>query len=188
MLFFLGLITGGIPQICKKINFNSKNISFIILSFLIFTTISFLNSGGNYIVKNNFIDYFVYFLSGILEAIGTVVPGISATALLLLVGTYENIINVIGNITNFDIIKETLGLLLPFSIGLFIGVIVFTYFISFLLANHKSLTFSVILGTCISTIIMLFIKVIMVKVLLFDIFVGVILYFLGFCIANILEK
>lgn len=48
--------------------------------------------------------FYYVFVSGIFEAIGSIIPGISGTALLMLFGTYDIIVYSIGNITNIRII------------------------------------------------------------------------------------
>lgn len=113
MLFFIGLIIGGIPDILNKVNKNNYYIS--IISCIVFTGITIFNVNNSYIIKNNFIDFVVYFISGMIETIGTIVPGVSGTALLMIIGTYDSIIYAVGNITNIK-------LLIPFIFGMFIDV------------------------------------------------------------------
>ena len=91
MLLFVGLIIGTIPSITKEIN--KKDYYLTIISFIIFLSLSLLGANNNYILKENITDKIVFILSGVLEAIGTVVPGVSSTALLMTIGTYKIIIS-----------------------------------------------------------------------------------------------
>ncbi len=154
---FIGLILGGIPVICRKIQ-KKANYGIILISFLLMSIVSLSNIHSNYIVKNNYIDTFIFFLSGILEAIGTVLPGISSTALLMLIGVYDSYIVTISNALNPYLLKETLSFAIPFSIGLFIGIIIISLLVNYLFHSYKEQTFSFILGVSCSSIFLLVVK------------------------------
>ena len=89
MMLFIGLIIGTTPSIINKTE--KKDNYLVIISFLIFFFISISNIDNTYIKQNNYIDSLVYFISGITEAIGTVVPGVSSSALLMIEGTYNTV-------------------------------------------------------------------------------------------------
>ena len=136
-LFFIGLIIGGIPDILNKVNKNNYYIS--IISCIIFTGITIFNVNNSYIIKNNFIDFVVYFISGMIETIGTIVPGVSGTALLMIIGTYDSIIYAVGNITN-------IRLLIPFILGMFISLVLFIKLIDYLFNKYNDKMYALIFG------------------------------------------
>lgn len=155
---FIGLILGGIPAVVKRIEKKNLNYVIMILSFLIMSMLSLSNTNHSYVLKNNYLDIFIFFLSGILEAIGTVLPGISSTALLMLIGVYDYYIVTLSNALNFEFLKETLTFILPFSLGLFLGIICISLFVNYLFHSYKKETFSLILGVSFSSVFLLLIK------------------------------
>ena len=87
MLFFIGLIIGGVPSLMKKTE--KEGHLYTIVSFITFFLLTVVNINNVYTIQNNFIDFIVFMLSGLMEAIGTIVPGVSGTALLMILGTYN---------------------------------------------------------------------------------------------------
>lgn len=181
MLFFIGLIIGGIPSILKEVNKKDYIISLIIL--IIFTIISLININNNYILKNNFIDYIIFFIGGIIETCGTVIPGLSSTALLLILGIYNKIIESISNISKLIIDYK---ILLPFILGITSSIILVSKTISIALKKYKKKTYSVILGLILSSVIVLVVKTFNEVIQLLELIIGLISMILGIIISSIL--
>lgn len=184
MMLFIGLIISDIP----KMSLNIKNSYITLISFIIMILISITNINNNYIVKNNYKDIIIFFLSGIAEAIGTIIPGISSSGLLLIIGTYNEIIKVMSNITNINIIVNNTKILIPFIMGLVLGVILCIKIIDKLLKKYKNKTYSLILGILLSTIILLIIKVFNYKYTILELIIGLIFLVIGILIPNIIKK
>ena len=124
----------------------------------------------------------IFFISGILEAFGTVVPGISSTALLMIIGIYNIYIDILSNLYDVVYIFNNIGFIASFGIGLFFGIIIVSLLIDYLFKNYKSITFSIIMGISLSSLLLLFINTIfyvnsiyMFIICLFFIFVGYII-------------
>ena len=179
MLFFIGLIIGTIPSITKEIN--KKDYYLILLSFIIFLSLSLLGVKNNYILKGSIIDIVIFITSGLFEAIGTVVPGVSSTALLMTIGTYKIIISSIANINNLKII-------VPFIIGTILGLLIVVKVIDYLFKKHHNKVYSVILGLLLSTIMVMIIDTFKYPTNISNIFIGTILMIMGIFISNIFEK
>ena len=77
-------------------------------------------------------------LSGFVMSAGVVVPGVSSTVLLMILGTYETYLNAISTVN--------LSILFPMGIGLTIGGLLFLKLIQFLLKTHFSETYYTIIG------------------------------------------
>lgn len=181
MLFFIGLITGSIKTIYNKTNKNKRSIILAISSFIIMSLLSISNIDNIYIKTNTIIDYIIYFTSGIIEAIGTVIPGLSSTALLMIIGTYNSILDMISNITSFI----NLPLLIFYSIGLLLGIILLSLFVNYMFKKRSTDTYSCIFGIIISSILLLLIKTFTLPFSLLDIFLGCIFLIIGIVITNI---
>jgi len=155
MSLFIGLILGGIITIKKEITNKKSNYIYILIFFIIMNLISTSNLANVYVIKGNFVDIIIFFMSGLLEALGTVVPGISSTALLMIIGIYPYYIEILSNLLNINYLLSSLTFLIPFTLGLFIGIVIISLSVSYLLRNYKEKTFSIILGLSLSTIVTL---------------------------------
>lgn len=179
MLFFIGLIIGGIPIIINKVK--KKDYYITVICFTIFFLISIINVDNVYILKNNVLDFFVFFVSGIIEAVGTVVPGISSTALLMIMGTYNCVIDSIGNFNNIKI-------LVPFAIGLGVGLIVVVKIINYLFNKCENKVYSFVLGILLSSIVLLMVQAFKYNFSLIEFIVGLIFMIFGIFISSFLKE
>lgn len=181
---FIGLILGGFPILFKKIDKTKKNYLIMIISFIIMTALSLSGINNTYTLKHNYIDIIIFFISGLLEALGTVLPGISSTALLMLLGIYNTYITTISNLFDLTLIKETITFLIPFSLGILIGVISITILINYLFKHHYQLTFSLILGVSISSVLLLIIKVFIGITSLTSLIISILILSIGYFIMS----
>lgn len=182
MFFFIGLVIGGLPFIINKINKkNKKDYSITIISFSIFFFLSIFNINNNYTPQNNFIDIIIYILSGLLEAIGTIVPGVSSAALLMIVGTYDQIVYSIGNITNIKLI-------ITFSISTIIFILLLMKIVEYLFRKYNNKMYSFVLGVLSSSIILLIIQVFKNKVSIITLSISLIFMVLGIIITNLFKE
>ena len=135
----------------------------------------------SYVIKNNFFDFIMFFVSGIFEAIGSIIPGISGTALLMLFGTYDIIVYSIGNITNIRII-------IPFVIGIIVTVILLVKVVDYLFRKHNNKMYAFILGMFISSVVLLIIQIFKTKVYISDLIIGIIFMICGIVISNVFDE
>lgn len=183
-LFFIGLIVGGIPLIAGKVKgqkFNPINIIIFLITFGIIMFMTFGPTGNNNVNLNNVnpIMMGVLLLVGLVAAATMVIPGVSGSFVLMLLGFYKPIINTISNLTNFNILKNNLLILCPFGIGVLIGFVLVAKLIEFLLAKFKVTTYYGILGFIISSIVGLIASVIGVKMTVIEVVIGIILFAVG---------
>ena len=148
---FIGLIFGGIIILFKDINkkekFKIKNSFYICISLIIGIILVFLeNRAANNFIQNTNYIYLVF--SGFLMSIGIVVPGVSSTIILMLLGIYPLYLNSISNLY--------LPVLIPIGIGVISGSIIFMKIIKYLLDNFYVQTMYVIMGFTLGSIAVLF--------------------------------
>lgn len=159
MLFFIGLILGGLLIFKSNYTNNKKNLIILLISFLIIIILSSFSHSSKYVTEGNIIDYLVFFGSGIIDALATIVPGISGTALLMNIGVYEIIISTISNITDINLIITNIKVLIPFGLGMVLGFILLSILISYLLKKYYSEMMAFILGVSIGSMTLLVISV-----------------------------
>lgn len=163
MLIFLGLILGGIPKLFKSIDKKPgiKELSYMLIGIIV-VLLMLIADKGSYTVSfdnMNAISYVLLFLVGMVASATMVVPGISGSFTLMLIGYYEPILNVVNNLTSFDNVSANLLIMLPFLIGVIIGIVVIAKIIEFCLKKYHTATYYVILGFVLSSVISVFYEV-----------------------------
>ena len=140
--FFIGLILASVVYVMKMIEkVNARNILLLLAGF----AISFLLSIKSNPYSN---DSFLYlFLCGIVGATGMVVPGVSGSHLMLLMGNYELIVTeAIPALTKASTFMQGARVLLPFVLGAIVSIVSFSYLLSWLMHEHRDATLSVLAG------------------------------------------
>ena len=140
--FFIGLIIASVVYVMKRIEkVNIKNILLILAGF----AISFLLSIKSNPYSN---DNFLYlFLCGIVGATGMVVPGISGSHLMLLMGNYELIVTeAIPALTKASTFMHGARILFPFALGSVVSIVSFSYLLSWLMRDFRNETLSALAG------------------------------------------
>ena len=181
---FIGLIFSGFGVIYKDMLKNKRGYVLVLLSFMVMFFINNIGENSNYIISKNYLDVVVFFLSGIMEAIGTVVPGVSSTALLMIMGVYNIYLDILANIFNINNFINNIWFLIPFLMGLFIGVIILSIVIDYLFKSYKKETFSIIMGIIIASSFFLMDNLFKCYRDILDIFISVVLLIGGYYIGK----
>ena len=186
IMFFTGLILGGMPMLYKKIKKDIKisNIMILISTFILVIAITFLKSGGEVsFVSMNLFDYIKLFLVGMVASATMIIPGISGSFMLMVMGYYEPIINTINSLTTLDNVMNNMLILFPFGIGALVGIVVIAKIIEFLFKKFEVPTFFGIIGFILASIIGIFTGVENLTFEIVPFIVGIILFALGFLVA-----
>ena len=116
-----------------------------------------------------------------------VIPGISGSAVLMTLGYYEPIINTIKDLTNFSNLANNMMILIPFGIGVIIGILLIAKLIEYLLKKYEIKTYYGILGFVFASIISIIIQNFfmngIISISILEVIVGLILFGLGFIVA-----
>lgn len=154
---FIGLLLGSIyvlgvsnlkDDISTK-NHISKYISFFIC-FLIGIGLIYLENIINFsadYTPNEFGASFLI-LSGFFMSMGIVIPGVSSTVILMLLGVYSTYLNAISAVN--------MSILFPMMLGVGIGSIIFMKIIQYLLNKFHSQTIFGIIGFSIGSVLILY--------------------------------
>ena len=125
--FFFGLILSSVWLILKN---TDKPKIIHLFFFLIFTLLAFyitslppINFG--YGLLNTFI-------AGIIAICAMILPGISGSFILLILGQYQNILKAVNNFDFFT--------LFVFTLGAIIGLIIFSNILAWILKKYKKIT------------------------------------------------
>lgn len=186
LLFFTGLILGGMPMLFGKIKKNIKpSYALIFLAtFALVIGIMFLKTGNDVVLVDlNAWGYFKLFLVGMIAAATMIIPGISGSFMLMVMGYYEPIINAINEFTSFNNLWNNFWILMPFGIGVLLGVIIIAKIIEFLFQKFEVPTYFGIIGFVLASLIGIFTSAGNLVFTPTFIIVGIILMVLGFVIA-----
>ena len=132
--FFFGLVLASIFYVGKRVS--KWNISSI-ASFVIGTAIAFSISVLTPASENDSILYL--FICGIVAICSMIIPGLSGSFVLILMGNYQLImINAVSDLN--------LKILLPVAVGAGVGLIGFSHFLSWLLKKYHNATIAMLTG------------------------------------------
>ena len=90
------------------------------------------------------------FLAGIIYVSGKIIPGISGSFLLMLIGMYEYVLNVIASFFNLTLVEYLH--LIPFFLGIIFGGFLLVKIIEYLLNEYYNISYSAILGFIIGSL------------------------------------
>jgi putative membrane protein len=140
--FFIGLIIASVIYVMKSIDkVNVKNILLVLAGM----TLSFFLSIKSNPYPN---ESFLYlFLCGIIGATGMVVPGVSGSHLMLLMGNYELIVTkAIPWMTKASTFMDGARIILPFVLGALVSIVAFSHLLAWLMHEYHDSTLSVLAG------------------------------------------
>ena len=87
----------------SNIEYNIKNVIIILFTLFIVFYFSIFNTYNVYVFCGGISDYIMYFICGVVEVFSSIVPGISGTALFMILGMYEYILLLFSNMFNVNI-------------------------------------------------------------------------------------
>ena len=132
--FFLGLIIASIYFVGKRIKkWNSKTIFTLIIGTLIAVSLSFMTPAS----ENDNLIY--VFICGIIGISGMMLPGLSGSFILILMGNYKLLM--VTAVTELNIL-----LLSIFMLGSVFGLMSFSHILSWVFKHYKNATLSLLTG------------------------------------------
>lgn len=183
-LFFIGLIVGGFPLLLKKAKGHKVRIDYL-LSFLSTTSLviilRLLQRAENTVSLNNvsLFTIIILLLVGMLAASTMVIPGVSGSFVLMLIGFYKPILNTISNITKINLLGHNLLILVPFGIGVLLGIVLTAKIIEYLLKKYEIYTYYGIYGFILASILVLILNVYNKATGIPEVVIGILLVLLG---------
>lgn len=152
--FFMGLILGVIPYIMKqaevKKNFTKRHIAILVLIGIALASTAFIGTNDDVapIVDLSVPVFFTLFFSGWLASMAMLLPGISGSFILLLLGVYTTAINALST---FNI-----PIALAIGAGVIVGFIVSSKAIRYLLEHFTYVTYAAIIGLILGSLFVVF--------------------------------
>ena len=180
MYFFIGAVAGGIPLICRQAkvkSFTLKVPAYILLGAAVVLGISMIPASATGIqAQEGVASFFLLFLSGFVGAIALILPGISVSYVLLLIGLYDQTMEASGSFY--------LPFLVPLVIGLGVGIILMAKLLEKALTRYPQATHLMILGFLLGSVVTIFPGIPTFKELLWC----MLLFFVGFIVIYLLSR
>ncbi len=146
--FFMGLIVASVVYVLGMIG--KKTPRMIVLMSVAIIVSFYLSIKSNPYPNDNFL-YLI--LCGIIGSLGMIVPGISGSHLMMVMGNYELIVTqALPAITKLSTFGQGFMVLLPFVIGAVISIISISYLLSWLMKEFRNETLSVLSGFMIGSL------------------------------------
>jgi len=162
-MFFMGLVIGGIPLLYKKVQGKKekKEVSSWIIFALTFGLVIFMALADRIFGTSMTVDftnmniggYILLFLVGAIAAATMIIPGVSGSLVLMLLGYYYPIINLIKELTHFNNIFSNIVILGVFGVGVLVGIVLIAKLIEFLFKKFEVKTYYGVLGFIFASII-----------------------------------
>jgi putative membrane protein len=151
VLFFIGVIAGGIPSVIKM-HHDMKPAVGRAIAFAIGAAVAIVvgvaGARDEALVDASAVaasapNLIQLAIGGFFAGSAMMTPGLSGSYILLLTGTYEPIVEALDSLTHPPM---QLAVLVPATLGLVLGVLVFAKLTSMLLKRWPAVTFYAILG------------------------------------------
>ena len=166
-LLFVGLIVGGLPAVWKNVKGKSIKIGHLLACIAFFAVVAGLALMGE--KEGNAADLSFSFLSviklfgvGIVASATMVIPGVSGSMMLLLMGYYhpilESITDFISAVFAFDMagIMHGMGILIPFGIGVVAGIFAIAKLVEIIFEKFPMYAYWAIIGLILSSPVAIF--------------------------------
>ena len=154
---FIGLILGCVPMIYRKAEYSKIKIGNVALfsaalAFMVLVVLMNDNSIGNKAIEEFEGDLPVLliwiFCAGFASAVAIVIPGLSGSVILLMLGSYEITIGAISTLN--------IPILLAVGGGIVLGMLAGIKLIKMLIARHREALYSVVLGLVIGSVFIIY--------------------------------
>ncbi len=161
-LLFIGLILGGLPAIWKNVKGNSIKIGHLIAGALFFALVAGLalvgeKEGAAADLSFSVLNVVKLFGVGVLASATMVIPGVSGSMILLLIGYYNPIITSINDFIRALValdgagILQGVGVLVPFGIGVVVGIFAIAKLIEIIFEKFPLYAYWAILGLIVAS-------------------------------------
>lgn len=146
MFLFIGVVLGSLPPLFRKAELKKGHrlaVLWIVPGALLSLSLNFIPQ--NLLTDTQGVSGFLFsVLCGVVIAVALILPGISTSHILLLLGMYERVCQALGDL---DFL-----FLMPILIGCVLGTLTLTRLLSFLLERFSSVAYCLIIGFVVGSI------------------------------------
>lgn len=137
---FFGLIAASIPSVGKAVKrWSAGVITVFFIGAAIAVSMAFLTPAS----ENK--DFVYLMLCGVAAMCSMIIPGLSGSFVLLLMGNYRLVLSSVNALTSGDL-TVVFSVILPVGIGALVGLLVLSRFLSWLFREHHDRAIGAITG------------------------------------------
>lgn len=190
---FIGLILGGLAPLLKQIDMKKAGVGAVLLFIVFLALIVFLaivnpTESGD-IVSFTWAQAGVLLLMGVIASATMIIPGVSGSMMLMLLGYYRTVINAVSSLKDalfgggLAAAVEPMKILLPFAVGVVIGIYAVAKLIEWLIRRYPVHTYSAILGLVVASPVAVLLRCDMTGVTPVIVLVSLVTFIAGFLFA-----
>ena len=191
---FIGLIVGGLPAVWQKVKGKGIKISYIVPFVLFFAVVVGMAAIGEKEGTAADLSFSVWsviklFAVGIIASATMVIPGVSGSMMMLLMGYYNPIVAAIKNfvtaLASFDMagILEGCGILVPMGLGIVVGIFAIAKVIEIIFEKFPIQAFWAIIGLIVASPIAIFLLGDVGAITVIGILTSIVTFAVGFLVA-----
>ena len=191
---FIGLIVGGLPAVWQKVKGKGIKISYIVPFVLFFAVVVGMAAIGEKEGTAADLSFSVWsviklFAVGIIASATMVIPGVSGSMMMLLLGYYNPIVAAIKNfvtaLASFDMagILEGCGILVPMGLGIVVGIFAIAKVIEIIFEKFPIQAFWAIIGLIVASPIDIFLLGDVGAITVIGILTSIVTFAVGFLVA-----
>lgn len=190
---FIGLILGGLPAILRQVKGKKKGALGAVLFIAFFALIILLQvfqQENTVTIQLSFLEIIKLFLLGALASATMVIPGVSGSMVLKLLGYYEPVVTVaipglLSGLAHGDwaAVGTNVGILLPFGLGILVGIFAIAKLIEFLLSRWEGQTYCAILGLVVASPVAILMATDMSNLSWITLVISLVTFAVGFYVA-----
>ena len=193
-LLFVGLVVGGLPAMWKNVKGKTVRPGHIIAFVIFFAVVVVMalmgeTEGNAADLSFNLVNVLKLLGVGIVAAATMVIPGVSGSMMLLLMGYYNPILSAINDflraLVAFDMdgILKGMGILAPFGIGVVVGIFAIAKLIEIIFAKFPMYAYWAIIGLIVASPIAIIAMGTFPSITIVSILTGVVALAVGFVVA-----
>ncbi len=193
-LLFIGLIVGGLPAVWKNVKGNSIKVGHIVAGLLFFALVVGMavlgEKEGNAVdLSFHLVNVVKLFGVGVIASATMVIPGVSGSMVLLLMGYYNPILSTINDFLHalisldMDGILQGIGVLAPFGIGVVVGVFAIAKLVEIIFEKFPLYAYWAIIGLIVASPIAILAMGTFPAITVVGVITGVIALAVGFVVA-----
>jgi len=152
---FIGLILGGLPAILRQVKGKKKGPVGAVLFLAFFALIILMQlfqSENSVTIQLSVVEVLKLFVLGAVASATMIIPGVSGSMMLMLLGYYNPVVGSVSGLVdallsgNMSAVLRCCGVLIPFGIGVVVGIFAVAKLIEILLRRFPGPTYCAIMG------------------------------------------
>lgn len=191
---FVGLIVGGLPAVIKKVKGKGVKISYVIPFLVFFAVVVGMaaigeQEGAAADLSFNLWSVIKLFVVGVIASATMVIPGVSGSMMLLLMGYYNPVVASIKNFVTalvaFDVngILQGCGVLVPMGLGIVVGIFAIAKLIEVIFEKFPIQAYWAIIGLIVASPFAIFLLGEIGTITVASVLVSVVTFAVGFVVA-----